>query len=141
MASAWPISSGPQEWAFQLFPAKYKRVASYFIAWGLSIFYLFATLACTTLEARQIVGLAAYFNETYIPAKIHVWAVGVALILLNTVINTFGIRLMDHLQTFSLLWFCAGFLIWLIVPVSRSPVHATAQEVFTSSESAYICAS
>lgn len=37
---------------------------------------------------------------------------------------------MHRLQTFSLIWFCVGFLIWLIVPVAVSPTHAPPKQVF-----------
>lgn len=39
---------------------------------------------------------------------------------------------MHRLQTFSLLFFIAGFFIWLIVPVAVSPQHATPKQVFTT---------
>ncbi|KAL1409902.1 hypothetical protein Q8F55_003901 [Vanrija albida] len=130
MASAWPTSSGPQEWAFQLFPARWKRFASYGIAWALCMVYLFATMISTVLEARQILGLVAYAVPGYIPTKPQVWALNAGLCIVSGVVNIFGIKAMHRLQTFSLVWFCAGFLIWLVAPVAVSPTHAQAKEVF-----------
>jgi amino acid permease len=45
MASAWPTSSGPQEYAFQLASPRFKRAMSYATGWSMSIMYLFALLA------------------------------------------------------------------------------------------------
>ncbi|WOO79182.1 Choline transport protein [Vanrija pseudolonga] len=130
MASAWPTSSGPQEWAFQLFPAKWKRFGSYGVAWTLCLVYIFATMISTVLEARQILGLVAYAVPSYSPTKAQVWALNTGLCIFSGVINIFGIKAMHRLQTFSLVWFCVGFLIWLIVPVAVSPTHAPPKEVF-----------
>jgi amino acid transporter len=38
---------------------------------------------------------------------------------------------MHRIQTFSLIVFIVGFFVWLIVPIARSPTHATGKEVFT----------
>lgn len=111
MASAWPTSSGPQEWAFQLFAAKWKRFASYGVAWTLCLVYLFATMISTVLEckcppecdgahtnppARQILGLVAYAVPSYSPTKAQVWALNTGLCIFSGVINTFGIKCVER---------------------------------------------
>lgn len=135
--SSWPTSSGPQEWAFQLFPRKLKRVGSYFVAWSLSCLYLFATMASTVIVAKQIAGLAAYRDPTYVPEALHWWGINVGILLVCALVNLFGIRAMHSIQTFSLCWFIVGFFVWLIVPLVKakgSVGYTPAKDVFTNND-------
>lgn len=70
-------------------------------------------------------------NASYIIKPVHTWAVNMCILVICGILNIFGVRIMDHLHIFSLLWFIGGFFIWLIVPIARSPTHASAKEVFT----------
>lgn len=70
-------------------------------------------------------------HKDYVPTAAHIWAVNMAILVVCGLINLFGVKAMDHLQIFSLVWFICGFFIWLIVPISLSPTKATAAEVFT----------
>lgn len=135
--SSWPTSSGPQEWAFQLFPRKMKRAGSYFVAWSLSCLYLFATMASTVIVSKQIAGLAAYRDPTYVPQAVHVWAINVGILFMCAIINLFGIRAMHSIQTFSLCWFICGFFVWLIVPLVKAKGtvgYTPAKDVFTNND-------
>lgn len=111
-----------------------KRAGSYFVAWSLTCLYLFATMASTVIVSRQIVGLAAYRDPAYVPAPVHVWAINVAVLFVCLIINVFGIRAMHSIQSFSLVWFIVGFIVWLIVPLVKAQGtvgYTPAKEVFT----------
>lgn len=84
-----------------------------------------------TLPAKQVVGLAAYRDPTYVPEKVHVWAVNLAILVACGLINIFAIKGMNIIQTFSLIWFVCGFFVWLIVPIARTQKYTPAKEVFT----------
>ena len=114
-----------------------KRAGSYFVAWSLSCLYLFATMASTVIVSKQIAGLAAYRDPTYVPEAVHVWAINVGILFVCALINLFGIRAMHSIQTFSLCWFICGFFVWLIVPLVKAKNtvgYTPAKEVFTNND-------
>lgn len=114
-----------------------KRAGSYFVAWSLSCLYLFATMASTVIVSKQIAGLAAYRDPTYVPQAVHVWAINVGILFVCALINLFGIRAMHSIQTFSLCWFICGFFVWLIVPLVKAKGtvgYTDAKDVFTNND-------
>ncbi|BGP16844.1 hypothetical protein JCM10213_003336 [Rhodosporidiobolus nylandii] len=130
IVSAVPTSGGPYHWAALLARRRYSR----FAAWATGYFNLLGQAAVTTGivfgNAGLIATLGALRGFEVTPAR----TVGIhaGLLVFAGLVNTFGIKLLGHLNRLSILLHSVGIFALAVAVLAKAPTHRSAKEVFAT---------
>ncbi|CED83506.1 potential choline and nitrogen mustard permease [Phaffia rhodozyma] len=137
MASAYPSSRGPMEWAYNFSSPKHRRFISYCTGHLNYIGYCVILAGFGVLIGQQILTLVVLNDPSFVITQWKVFLIAEAAILAATLFNIFCMAIMPIIDIVSLYFFFFSFLAYLIVPIvcARHLNHAlkTPKFVFTES--------
>lgn len=117
MASAYPSSRGPMEWAYAFSSLKWRRSISYFTGHINWIGYSVITAGFGVLLGQQILALAVLNDPSFVITQWKVFLIAEASILAATLFNIFCMTIIPILDKISLYFFFFSFFCYLIVPI------------------------
>ena len=131
LSARYPTSGGQYHFTFIIAPASVKRVASY--ATGMiNIFSWLAIIASVCVILPQIaLGIAVYWNPTYIPQKWQYFLIFQASNLLILAYNIGIMRRAPWTHTFGLVFSLLCFFTFWIACLAMASPKAPADEVWT----------
>ncbi|KAH6970548.1 amino acid permease [Ilyonectria sp. MPI-CAGE-AT-0026] len=135
LASIWPSSGGQYHWVAELSNDTWRPVLSWLTGW-LSIGSMtLGVVGSTFATAIQIQVFAMANNLSYLPKQWHVTMIFMALILLNALINIFGVRFYHALNIYAIIHQAVFFIVLIITILAcKAPNFNSASYVFTNFE-------
>ncbi|KAG8530248.1 uncharacterized protein KY384_004749 [Bacidia gigantensis] len=129
IVSAIPTAGGPYFWAAILAPPRSSAFASWITGW----FNLLGQVAVTTgitFGCAQLISTTATIKGSYSPTAGKTIGIYAALLWSHATLNTFGVKLLRHLNTTSVVLHSLGVSSFAIAVLAKAPTHQSAQFVF-----------
>ncbi|KAI0288600.1 amino acid permease-domain-containing protein [Russula brevipes] len=129
ICSAHPTSGGPYYWAAAMSKPRYAPITSWVTGW----FSLFGQAAVTTgisNACANFIITAATINTNYEPTPLHSFFIFTAVLFAQGIINTFGMRILKPLSTFSFRWHVLSIIAVILVVLVSAPTHQSGSFVF-----------
>jgi len=129
ICSSTPTSGGPYYWAAKLSPPRYAALASWLTGW----FNLLGQVAITTgisFACATFIATAAEIGTDFVPSPNSVIGIYAGVLILQALINTFGVHILRYLNNVSIWWHVIGTTSLIIAVLAAAPTHQSAQFVF-----------
>ncbi|GAP91219.1 putative APC amino acid permease [Rosellinia necatrix] len=130
IVSAIPTSGGPYFWAALMAPPRWSAFAAWITGW----FNLLGQVAVTTGIsfglANLIATAAAVKSPDYEPTPAKTVGIYAAVLVSHGLVNTFGVRVLKHLNNLSIILHSAGVTALAVAVLAKAPKHQPASFVF-----------
>ncbi|KAK4033730.1 amino-acid permease BAT1 [Parachaetomium inaequale] len=130
IVSAIPTSGGPYFWAAMLAPPRWSPFAAWLTGWYNLLGQVAVTTGITFGLANLLPTAITLKNPSFTPTPAISIGIYAALLLSHAVVNTFGVRILRHLNNFSILLHSAGITAICITILAKAPSHQPASFVF-----------
>ncbi|KAG8985936.1 hypothetical protein FRB95_005301 [Tulasnella sp. JGI-2019a] len=120
ICSVFPTSGGVYYWSHLLSTPEYATVASWITGWLGLVGNWTVTLSINFSFALLILCAISMFDDTYVAKDWHIVLMFWAVMLLCMVINIYGNKWLDKLNTICIWWTCASVIIILIALLTKS---------------------
>ncbi|GJE96097.1 APC amino acid permease [Phanerochaete sordida] len=130
VCSAHPTSGGPYFWAAMLSKPENAAFASWVCGW----FNLLGQVAVTTgisYAAANFISTACTFDTGFEPSAKTTIGIYAGVLILQGLINTFGVHLLRQMNNVSIWWHAVGTTVLVIAILAKAPSHQSAKFVFT----------
>lgn len=132
LASMAPIAGGQYYWVYMLAPTRWKKFSSYVVGWLTTLAWI-ATVATETIFAGLMIqGVIVLDHPEYEPklwqGTLFAWLVMAVAVFINVGVP----GLLPKFETFIFVFHIAGFISILTVLWVCTPVHQSAEFVFTT---------
>ncbi|KAI0757934.1 APC amino acid permease [Fomes fomentarius] len=131
VCSAHPTSGGPYFWAAMLSEPGNAPLASWVTGW----FNLLGQVAVTTsisYAAANFISTLATFNTDFVPSPPTTIAIYAGVLICQGLVNTFGVRLLKHINNISIWWHAVGTTTLIIAVLAAASSHQSAGFVFST---------
>ncbi|KAL0948249.1 hypothetical protein HGRIS_010846 [Hohenbuehelia grisea] len=131
ICSAHPTSGGPYFWAAMLSKPEQAAIASWITGW----FNLLGQVAVTTgisFACATFISTACQLGTSYVGNEKTVIGIYAAVLFTQGIINTFGVRMLKHLNNISVWWHAIGTVALVIAILAKAPVHQSRHFVFAT---------
>lgn len=115
LSSIYPTSGGQYHWAAMLAPKKIKTFISWTTAWTSLTTEWICVICSAASVAVQVQAYAQFANEDYSPKRWHVTMIYWLVLGLFLLINIFGVRQFQYLNSFVIGVHIIGYLLIIIV--------------------------
>jgi amino acid transporter len=130
IVSAIPTSGGPYFWAALLAPPRWSPFAAWLTGW----YNLLGQVAVTTGISFGLAGLVSTAivvkNPDFAPTPGITIGIYAAILVSHGVVNTFGVRLLKHLNNLSIALHSAGVTALAVAVLAKAPARQPASFVF-----------
>lgn len=129
VCSAHPTSGGPYFWAAMMCKPEHAAFASWITGW----FNLLGQVAVTTgisFACATFISTLATFNTDFVPTAKTTIGIYAAVLIMQGLINTFGVHLLRYLNNISVWWHALGTTALVIAVLAKAPTHQTGHFVF-----------
>ncbi|CAL1698552.1 unnamed protein product [Somion occarium] len=129
VCSAHPTSGGPYFWAAMLSKPQHAAFASWVTGW----FNLLGQVAVTTsisFTTANFISSVATFQTDYTPTPATTIGTFAAVLVVQGLVNTFGVHLLRYLNNISIWWHAVGTTALIIAILAAAPSHQSAKFVF-----------
>jgi len=130
ICSAHPTSGGPYFWAAMMVPPEKAALASWVTGW----FNLLGQVAVTTgisYACANFTSTAATLGTTFVPSPNITIGIYAGILIIQGLINTFGVHLLKYINNVSVFWHAIGTTALVIAILVKAPTHQSARFVFT----------
>ncbi|KAF8321660.1 APC amino acid permease [Clavulina sp. PMI_390] len=130
VCSSIPTSGGPYFWASKLAMDRTSAFAAWFTGW----FNLLGQVAVTTgisYACANFIATVATFKTSFVPHAKHVIGIYAAVLIVQGLINAFGVRTLRFMNNLSIWWHAVGTSALVIGVLAKAPTHQSAKWVFT----------
>ncbi|KAJ8522793.1 hypothetical protein ONZ45_g682 [Pleurotus djamor] len=127
--SAHPTSGGPYFWAAMLSRPEHAAFASWITGW----FNLLGQVAVTTgisFACATFISTASELKTGFVPNEKTTIGIYAAVLITQGIINTFGVRLLKHLNNISVWWHAVGTFSLVVAILAKAPTHQSGTFVF-----------
>ncbi|KAM5545481.1 hypothetical protein V8D89_000519 [Ganoderma adspersum] len=131
VCSAHPTSGGPYFWAAMLADPRHAAFASWVTGW----FNFLGQVACTTsvgFTVANFLSTLATFGTSFAPSPRTTIGIYAGVLVLQGLINTFGVHLLKYINSASIWWHAIGTAVVIIAVLAAAPTHQSAKFVFTT---------
>ncbi|KAH9975093.1 APC amino acid permease [Lactifluus volemus] len=129
ICSAHPTSGGPYFWAAMISKPQGAPFASWVTGW----FNLLGLVAMTTgisFACANFISTAATIGTNYQPNSRKTVGIYAAVLFIQGMINTFGVRILKYLNNVSVWWHALGTTSLIIAILAAAPKHQSDKFVF-----------
>jgi len=129
ICSAHPTSGGPYFWAAMLSKRKWAPLASWITGW----FNLLGQVAITTgisFACATFISTVCTLKSSFSPTPGTTIGIYAAVLISQGLTNTFGVRLLHHLNNVSIWWHAVGTFVLVIAILAKAPHHQSGDFVF-----------
>ncbi|KAL2261058.1 hypothetical protein VTK26DRAFT_4746 [Humicola hyalothermophila] len=130
IVSAIPTSGGPYFWSAMLAPPRWSPFAAWMTGW----FNLLGQVAVTTGISFGLANLISTAivvkNPDFAPTPRVTIGIYAAILASHGIVNTFGVRILRHLNNLSIILHSAGITSICIAVLAKAPSHQSASFVF-----------
>ncbi|KAE9394592.1 APC amino acid permease [Gymnopus androsaceus JB14] len=129
VCSAHPTSGGPYFWAAMLSKPKNAPLASWVTGW----FNLLGQVAVTTgisFACASFISTVITFKTDFVPTANTQIGIYAAVLFVQGMINTFGVRVLHYLNNVSVWWHAIGTFSLVVAILVKAPTHQSAHFVF-----------
>ncbi|TFK61724.1 APC amino acid permease [Pluteus cervinus] len=129
VCSAHPTSGGPYFWAAMLSKPENAAFASWITGW----FNLLGQVAVTTgisFACATFISTLCTLKTDFEPSPKTTIGIYAAVLFTQGLTNTFGVRLLHHLNNISVWWHAVGTTSLIIAILAKAPSHQSAEFVF-----------
>ncbi|KAJ7641715.1 APC amino acid permease [Roridomyces roridus] len=129
VCSAHPTSGGPYFWAAMLSRPKNAPIASWITGW----FNLLGQVAVTTgisFACANFLSTVCTFKTGFEPTSRTTIGIYAAVLVAQGTINTFGVRILHHLNNISVWWHAIGTFSLVVAILAKAPTHQSGTFVF-----------
>ncbi|KAI0668213.1 amino acid transporter [Trametes maxima] len=129
VCSAHPTSGGPYFWAAMLSEPANAAFASWVTGW----FNLLGQVAVTagiSYGCANFISTLATFNTDFVPQPRITTGIYAGVLILQGLINTFGVHLLGYINNISIWWHAVGTTAVVISILAAAPKHQSAKFVF-----------
>ncbi|EAQ92038.1 hypothetical protein CHGG_00273 [Chaetomium globosum CBS 148.51] len=130
VVSAIPTSGGPYFWSAMLAPPRWSPFAAWLTGWYNLLGQVAVTTGITFGLANLIPTAITLKNPSFTPTPSITIGIYAALLLSHAVVNTFGVRILRHLNNVSIALHSAGITALCIAVLAKAPTHQPASFVF-----------
>ncbi|CDK24048.1 unnamed protein product [Kuraishia capsulata CBS 1993] len=130
MASVHPHSSALVYWSYLYYPQKYNRGLAYLSGILSCACWIFGVTATGFFNADLVLGLVFMHHPDYVSHTYHYYLLFLASILMATVVNIFGTRLLPLVARLTNYVFNLGTLFTLVALLARAHPKQTAAFAF-----------
>ncbi|KAH6612230.1 amino acid/polyamine transporter I [Chaetomium sp. MPI-SDFR-AT-0129] len=130
IVSAIPTSGGPYFWAAMLAPPRWSPFAAWLTGWYNLLGQVAVTTGITFGLANLLPTAITLKHPDFETTPRIVIGIYAALLVSHAVVNTFGVRILRHLNNFSILLHSAGITALCIAVLALAPTHRPASFVF-----------
>ncbi|KAG8855588.1 hypothetical protein FRB96_006782 [Tulasnella sp. 330] len=120
ICSVFPTSGGVYYWSHLLSTSEYATIASWITGWLGLVGNWTVTLSINFSFALLILCAISTFDDAYVAKDWHIVLMFWAVMLMCMVINIYGNKWLDKLNTICIWWTCASVIIILIALLSKS---------------------
>ncbi|PIL34552.1 transporter [Ganoderma sinense ZZ0214-1] len=131
ICSAHPTSGGPYYWAAMLADPQHAAFASWTTGW----FNFLGQVACTasiSFTIANFLSTLATFDTSFVPEPRITIGIYAGVLVLQGLINTFGVHLLKHINNVSIWWHAIGTAVVIIAVLTAAPTHQSAKFVFAT---------
>jgi len=115
ICAVYPVAGGPYFWSAMLSPPQFAPIAAWVTGW-LNLVGNWLVMVSINFSGSQIVlSAATLFHEDYVPTAWQTVVVFWAFISFSTVINIFGTRYLNIINTACIAWTSASIVIFMVV--------------------------
>ncbi|KAH6649413.1 amino acid/polyamine transporter I [Chaetomium tenue] len=130
VVSAIPTSGGPYFWSAMLAPPRWSPFAAWLTGWYNLLGQVAVTTGITFGLANLIPTAITLKNPSFTPTPAITIGIYAALLLSHAIVNTFGVRILRHLNNVSIALHSAGITALCIAVLAKAPTHQPASFVF-----------
>jgi amino acid permease (GABA permease) len=131
ICSVYPTSGGVYYWSAMLENKKWSPITSWIAGWLDLVGNWTLTTSIYFGGAQLVLSAVGLWNETYVPAAWHVVLVYCSLLLIALLINIFGAKYLDLINSICIYWTVASVLIILVTVLIMAKGKRSARYVFT----------
>ncbi|KAL1406007.1 hypothetical protein Q8F55_007690 [Vanrija albida] len=111
MCHVLPMAGGQYDWAYMLAPHRLRNPLAFVTGWLACAGWVALLPAGCAFCTNFVLGLVAFWHDTFPAAPWHTFLVMCAFGFLTFVLNAFGIRVLPALDRFAGAWSVAGMLV------------------------------
>jgi amino acid transporter len=130
IVSAIPTSGGPYFWAAMLAPQRWSPFAAWLTGWYNLLGQVAVTTGISFGLANLIPTAITVKNPDFVPTPRVTIGIYAAILVSHGIVNTFGVRILRHLNNLSILLHSAGITALCIAVLAKAPSHQPASFVF-----------
>lgn len=129
VCSSYPTSAGLYFWAYRMAPPRTAAAWAWFTGW-------FNVLGQVAVTAGIDFGAASFLNAYlalqfgFAATPVHTLSLFAAILVLHGLVNTFGVRLVAFLNSFSVWWHIGGVLVFVLALSLIPDRHQSPEYVF-----------
>ncbi|KAK7708721.1 hypothetical protein SLS57_008938 [Botryosphaeria dothidea] len=132
LASMWPSSGAQYHWIAELSPPRQRPILSWLGGWLSYCYAWLATASCAMGVAVQVQAYVTLGRSSYEPQRWHAYIIYAFVIIVYTLLNIFGVKLLHSLNLLGIGTHLGGYLLTVIIMLVYTKDKHNADYVFTT---------